>query len=495
LLRQDRYRRRIKGLMRRARSLASVVFAGLALSACGALTDVGPINTHVAEVGPTDPPSIPDPSDDGSTVIGLAISGGGTRAAAFGYGVLRGLDEVVVDHHPRRRTLTDDIRMISGTSGGAVTAAYFGLKGSGYVDLRERFLLADAEKELHKSKLSPANWIRIYEGGANDRSTFADWLDRNVFDGKHYAAFHRKNAPVVWINASDIYNGTPFDFSYDTFAALCSDLDKVRIADAVAASAAFPVVFAPLVVSTTNTASKCGYQRPEWLTRALEDPAASIRLKAYARALHTYQNDPGVDYIKLLDGGLTDNIGVTGFSLEREANKSPHSPLSAREAVRLKSFVFIVADAGTQTEGDWVKTLSGPKFPEMVSAISNAGIRSSVRDEFDALTLSVEIWRSQLVAWRCGLPRETVRSLRGTLAGWDCSDVELIVEDVGFDDFPHAERAKLNDIETRLKLPAAQVDLLISAGIESVRMNVRLRQAFGEAQRRAGVEPLSASLD
>ena len=203
--------------------------------------------------------------------------------------------------------------MISGASGGAVPAAYFGSEGKGYVDLRERFLLQDAEKELHLSKLSPANLVRVYEGGANDRSTFAAWLDQNVFDGATYGALRRPDAPIVWINASDIYNGTPFDFTYDTFAALCSDLDKVRLADAVAASAAFPVVFKPLVVSTAATATKCNYRQPEWLTRALADPAASVRLKAYARSLETYQNDPGVDYIKLLDGGLTDNIGVTGI--------------------------------------------------------------------------------------------------------------------------------------------------------------------------------------
>lgn len=479
--------------MRRARSLACVTLIGLVLSAC-ATGDVGPINTHVAEVGRPSPAFVPDPSDDGSLVVGLAISGGGTRAAAFGYGVLRGLDEVVVDHHPKRRAATDDIRMISGASGGSVPAAYFGYKGRGYVDLRERFLLADAEKELH-SQLSPLNLIRVYNGGANDRSTFADWLDRNVFDGRTYSAFHRKDAPIVWINASDIYNGTPFDFSYDTFAALCSDLDKVRLADAVAASAAFPVVFKPLVVSTSATAAKCNYRRPEWLTRALADPAASVRLKAYARSLDTYQNDPDVDYIKLLDGGLTDNIGVTGFSMERAAAATAHGPLSAREAVRMHTFVFIVADASVRTGGDWVKTLNGPKLRNMVSAVSNAGIRSSVRDEFDALSLSVEIWRGQLIAWRCALPRETVRKYRGTLAGWNCRDIDLVVEDVSFDDFPPAERVKLNQIETRLKLPVEQVDLLISAGRDSIRMNPRLQRAFGEVQRRAGVGAVSASLD
>ena len=172
-----------------------------------------------------------------------------------------------------------------------------------------------------------------------------------------------------------------------------------------------------------------------------------MRLKAYARSLDTYQNDPGVDYIKLLDGGLTDNIGVTGFSMERAAADTAHGPLSAREAVRMHTFVFIVADASVRTEGNWVKTLNGPKLRNMVSAVSNAGIRSSVRDEFDALRLSVEIWRGQLIAWRCGLPARP-SGYRGTLAGWDCRDVDLIVEDVSFDDFPHAERAKLNAVET-----------------------------------------------
>ena len=146
--------------MRRAYSLACVLVAGFGLAGC-ATADVGPINTHVAQIERPSPEFVPDPSDDGSTIVGVAFSGGGMRASAFGYGVLRGLDEVVVDHHPKRRTAADDIRMISGTSGGSVPAAYFGLRGKSYVDLRERFLLQDAEKELHLSKHSPANLIRI----------------------------------------------------------------------------------------------------------------------------------------------------------------------------------------------------------------------------------------------------------------------------------------------------------------------------------------------
>ncbi|MER8379889.1 patatin-like phospholipase family protein [Mesorhizobium sp. M0142] len=236
--------------------LACAVATSMLLAGCVA-DDVGPINVFTPEAGRPSPAFIPDPGDDGSTVLGLAFSGGGTRAAAFSYGVLRALDDIVIDEQPRRRTLVDDIRMISGASGGAVTAAYFGYKGEdGYRDFRERFLIQNAEADL-RTRLSPFNLVRAYYGGVNDRSGFAKWLNDNLFDDATFEAFAKPDRPIIWINASDIYNRTPFLFSYDTFAALCSDLDKMRLADAVAASAAVPVVFAPIVVSATSP--DCGY--------------------------------------------------------------------------------------------------------------------------------------------------------------------------------------------------------------------------------------------
>ena len=41
--------------------------------------------------------------------------------------------------------------------------------------------------------------------------------------------------------------------------------------------------------------------------------------------------------------------------------------------------------ANVTGKGSATATLAGPKLPQLTSAISNAGIRSSVRDEFDAL--------------------------------------------------------------------------------------------------------------
>lgn len=463
--------------------LVCAVVACVLLSGCVA-GDVGPINVLTSEAGRASPTFIPDPGDDGSTVVGLAFSGGGTRAAAFSYGVLRALDDIVVDERPRRRTLVDNIRMISGASGGAIAAAYFGYKGKdGYRDFRERFLIQDAEADLRTSL--PFNLVRVYNGGVNDRGSLARWLNDHLFDGATFEAFRQPDRPIVWINASDIYNRTPFLFDYDTFAALCSDLDKVRLSDAVAASAAVPIVFAPIVVSAINP--NCGYHRPQWLERALADRNASIRLRAYASALDSYQNEDPLDYVKLLDGGLTDNIGVTGFTLERSAAGTPYGPLSPAAAVRLSTLLFIVADAGSDSDVSWAKSIHGPKLGDLLDAVTGTTLAASVRDEVDALKLAVSQWRGELVRYRCSLPASIVAAYRGSAAGWNCRDVRLVVQHLSFADLDQAMQAKLNVIPTRLKLPVEQIDLTIAAGREALRVNTDIAKAVAAVRARAGV--------
>lgn len=468
------------------RRLAWLALAGSLLSGC-ATNDVEPINTHLTQVGPGSPAFIPDAADDGSTVVALSFSGGGTRAAAFAYGVLRALDDVTIDSGRSAHTLIDDVRVVGGVSGGAVTAAYLGYKGHGYRDLRERFLIQNAESSLHTARLAPANLARLWRGGVNDRGTFAAWLNRNLFDGATYSAFKRPGAPLVWIHASDIYNATAFGFTYDRFAAICSDLDRLRIADAVAASAAFPLVFAPMVISTTTPQTKCNYKQPAWIKHGLQDSEAPVRVKAAARAMDSYQNNDRVNYIKLLDGGLTDNIAVVGFAESIDTAEDAHSPLSPQAAIRMRTLIMIVADAGRRTEPKWVEVKQGPGLVDMIDATTGTSISSSVRDEFDALKLAFRLWRQKLVRYRCGLPTVTVARYRGSLAGWDCRDVRMAVELVSFGDLPPADLTALNAIPTRLRLTPEQVDRTISAGREAVRVNPRLRQAFGRAQGRAGI--------
>ena len=57
------------------------------------------------------------------TVIARSFSGGGTRAAAFSYGVLTALDQTPMPNRPT--SLLDRVDFVTGVSGGSVLAAYY----------------------------------------------------------------------------------------------------------------------------------------------------------------------------------------------------------------------------------------------------------------------------------------------------------------------------------------------------------------------------------
>ena len=76
----------------------------------------------------------------------------------------------------------------------------------------------------------------------------AQIYDRLMFRGASYADLYRRGRPQLSINATDISFGTPFGFLPQQFDVICSDLGKLPIAHAVAASNGFPVLFGPITL-------------------------------------------------------------------------------------------------------------------------------------------------------------------------------------------------------------------------------------------------------
>jgi NTE family protein len=82
---------------------------------------------------------------DDDVLVALSFSGGGTRAAAFSFGVLQELDRVR-SGSSAAKSLLDRVGFVSGVSGGAITAAYFGLKKREALrDFRDKFLLRNTK--------------------------------------------------------------------------------------------------------------------------------------------------------------------------------------------------------------------------------------------------------------------------------------------------------------------------------------------------------------
>ncbi len=409
--------------------------------------------------------------------IGLAFSGGGTRAAAFAYGVLAQLARTP-SPDPRHHDLLDHIGIVSGVSGGSVTAAYFGLRGrAGLSDFRERFLTQDLTSQLD-TKIDLVNVGRALSGGINTDTRLRDWFNTHLFSGANYGDLLAHKRPMVLINATDVYSRTPFIFTPQTFAAFCSDLNKYPVAAAVSASAAVPGVFAPVVIQTY--AGQCTTPLAPYVTRALKNPNASPLLSAYAKALQR-DHTGAVKYIKLLDGGLVDNFGLSGLTIARELEDTPYGPLRPEEAVNLRRLLFLVVDAGRAPEGKWAQTLEGPSGAQLISAVVDAAIDANTQTSYTAFQATMKNWHDAMVRWRCGLKSAEVARLRGGRRGrWNCRDLKIIVGRVAFDQLDAARAKQLNAVPTNFSLPTQTVDALTQAGGDALKINSAYKQFLKE---------------
>ena len=454
----------------RVRPLVSIVFVTGLLLGCASIQNA-PVNL----------PGGPDPlMDRGNigfgettryedTVVGLSFSGGGTRAAAFSFGVLQEMERIPI--RGAQGSMIDRVEFISGVSGGSVTAAYYGLrKRAALADFRERFLLRNAEEGL-QTNLTLATLSRAVAGGINDSTGFPRWLDANLFQGATFRDLGATSRPQVWINASDIYNRTPFVFGAAAFSAMCSDLSEYPLANAVAASAAVPVAFAPVVIQTFP--GKCNNRLPPWIVRARDNTNAPPMLNSFAKAISRY-HDGSMPYIKLLDGGLVDNYGLAGVTIARLSSDTPYGPLSPRQAVKLRRALILVVDAKTGLSGNWINTVEGPTGAELVKAAADTAIDASVAGSFTAFSATMTDWQATLVRWRCGLSAAD-RAKYGAGPGWNCRDLKFYVGRVGFDQLDRERAADLERVPTRFHLPPEQVDSVIDAGRDALRASPTFR--------------------
>lgn len=250
----------------------------------------------------------------------IMFSGGGTRAAAFGYGALEAFAQQPVWMNGRRGTLFDNADMVFGISGGSVLAAYYSLHGKATIPaFEQKFLDQNLQKVLARQLFSVSNWPRLYSPQFGRGDILQEQLNRQLFHGATYEDLDkRRQGPFAVISATDMGAGQRLDFVQETFDGLCVDLNSLPVARAVASSSAVPLVFAPLTLN--NHGGHCGYLLPHNLASALSLPEAqqlqTRNLREYAEALMSYSDSTRRPYLHLIDGGLTDNLGLrTGLDI------------------------------------------------------------------------------------------------------------------------------------------------------------------------------------
>ncbi len=419
----------------------------------------------------------------------LTLSGGGTRAAALSHGVMETLRQVSLPWQGRHTSLLDEVDVISSVSGGSFTAAYYGLfRDRLFRDFPQRMLYRDLQAELVNTVFWPPHALRFIYPEYRRTELAVDLYDDTLFEGRTFADLQAAGRPYIILNATDVSLGVPFRFIQSRFDTLCSDLSRITIGRAVAASSAFPGAFSPLTLR--NHPDGCGYRRPGWFALAPRnreyDPAGYQRYLNEQSYLAQVR-DPETGgwrkrrpYIHLTDGGVADNLGLRAVIdslvddasewsinkwINRTAPRADGNARSSREDRKgSRHLVIIVVDAGRERAFGLDRVPTAPGLTDVLTASASVPIDNYSR-------ANIELVREQLAQRLRNESR--LRRGRQPLPG-DERAPGLHFVYLGFNNVrDDGLRHRLNDLPTNFHLPREDVDLLRRTGCELLRDSVR----------------------
>jgi predicted acylesterase/phospholipase RssA len=232
--------------------------------------------------------------------IGLALSGGGFRATVFGLGALRALHD---------RGVLGDVTVVSGISGGSLLAAMWAYGPESFTEFDTSvtsLVTAGLQWEIARRAATPhavladvASLTRAIAGkpfggqwSFTRTEALVQALAARPFGQRQLRDVTRPGLATV-ISATDLATGNAVRFGSETssLSSVGDITDPVPVADAVAASAAFPALLPHLSRTYTFTRRDGTEER---------------------RAL------------RMTDGGVYDNLGITPLLPRRSAAHTSH---------------------------------------------------------------------------------------------------------------------------------------------------------------------------
>ena len=298
--------------------------------------------------------------------IGLALSGGGSRAVAFHLGTLRALEDL---------KLLDEVDIVSGVSGGSVMTGLLGYTESPFANidrdavkfLRRGLVLPTLKKVLNPARFLPLLWNFFAVALPILATDLMAWIvsfARSLFPAlrpaanavlrfswplrRRYSCTHviadaiadavgtqncdaptRQGKSIVF-NACELRTGTAFRMSNERFGTWrfgWAPASELPVADAVTASAAYPPFLLPF----------------DWM-RPFEQ-----------------HGEPTTRRVIVTDGGVFENLGVSVMEPGRDPQFS---------AIAYNPDIIIASDAGTGQFTGEAMPLSWPKrMTQVVSAV------------------------------------------------------------------------------------------------------------------------------
>jgi NTE family protein len=430
-------------------------------------------------------------------LVVLAFSGGGTRAAAFSYGVLEALRRTeVAGPKGEKGRLLDYVDVITGVSGGSFTALAYGLYGEKLFDQYERaFLKRNVQGELIGRFFDPGNWGALWSESWGRSEMAAQLYDEILFHGATFADLERGSGPFILASATDISTGGRIVFQQGVFDILCSDLGAVPLSRAAAASSAVPFALSP--VTLNNYGGSCHYETPRMFTQ-FRDPATAPR--PAARATRELQDLQALGdgtlrpYIHLVDGGLADNIGVRGVLSALEELEALHDAGVATPLDDLRRVVVVIVNSVSAPKTNWDASERPPS--DVAILIKATGVPID-RYSYEGIELLKDI----------GARWQTMRRIRRSPAldlakdpalapDVHAPDIDIYAIDVSFAALKNIDSAEfdyLNSLPTSFVLPDEAVDRLRAAAGRILLDSPDFRRLLKDVGARVNAEPAAAA--
>jgi NTE family protein len=386
---------------------------------------------------------------DPSILMAVTLSGGGARAAAFSYGVLQALHETPIVWGGRNETLVDQVDFISGVSGGSIVAAHYAAFGDEtFRRFEPEFLRQDFQDALISLAFKPANLHELTSPWFGRSQLLARRLDE-LYRGKTFAdVWARPGRPRLLVSATDLSLGSSFDFSWEQFSRICSDLASVPLSFAVASSSAVPLLLSPVTVK--NYAGSC--RLPDADPGAPEQAGDDYRARMLRTQLNSYQDVSARPFIHLVDGGVSDNLGVRSL-LDRSASAGGIRG-SLRDLPRgvVKKLVVITVNAERDPSERIDESDTVPSTAQVIDAMLFGTGARATHETLGLLNDTARQWR---------------RELHGASGGKSAfaDDAQLYVINVNLRDAPETtERSHLLQVPTAFSILNNDVTRLIRAG-------------------------------
>ena len=287
--------------------------------------------------------------------IGMAFSGGGFRAASYALGSLSYLDSLKIDG----QSITDRISFISSASGGTIASMLYARsvhQDLPFIDFYQKLYYDLNGEAIVELALTTLNDDRQWQEGPDNKqrnliNSFSKAYDQIFFKQQTLSVFfektYRKKMEVCF-NSTEFYRGLSFRFQTDGTDnqhqvignnylwfnnKQMETFKKIKLGDVLASSSCFPIGFEAIVYPSDFSYS----DSPEKTLTAAElrtalyyenynEKSFPLSFEPVGGLTAEEEKDSHIKSVALMDGGITDNQGLSSLMLADKKRRNRVKP-------------------------------------------------------------------------------------------------------------------------------------------------------------------------